>query len=133
METTTRTTPVLEPFVEQRTVLLTSFRRDGTAVGTPVTIAVEGDHAFIRSFDEAWKVKRMARNPEVEVAPSTFRGEPQGPAIRARARLLDGAEAEHASELIEAKHPILQGLLVPLGHRLQRVRTLHFELTPIEG
>ena len=132
METTTRT-QVLEPFVEQRTVLLTSFRRDGTPVGTPVTIAVEGDHAFIRSFDAAWKVRRMARNPEVEVAPSTFRGEPQGPAIRARARLLDGAEAEHASELIVAKHPILQGLLVPLGHRLQRVRTLHFELAPIEG
>jgi hypothetical protein len=40
-------------------------------------------------------------------------------------------QAEHASELIEAKHPILQGLLVPLGHRLRRVRTLHFELTPI--
>jgi len=133
METTTGTTPVLQPFVEQRTVLLTSFRRDGTPVGTPVTIAVEGDHAFIRSFDAAWKVRRMARNPEVEVAPSTFRGEPRGPAIRARARLIDGPEAEHASELIEAKHPILQGLLVPLGHRLQRVRTLHFELTPIEG
>ena len=68
------TTPVLEPFVEQRTVLLTSFRGDGTPVGTPVTIAVEGDHAFIRSFDAAWKVKRMRRNPEVEVAPSTFKG-----------------------------------------------------------
>ena len=133
MSTTTRAERVLQPFVEQRTVLLTSFRRDGTPVGTPVTIAVEGDHAFIRSFDAAWKVKRMARNPEVEVAPSTFRGEPQGPAIRAKARLLDGGEAEHASELIEAKHPILPGLLVPLGHLLQRVRTLHFELTPIEG
>jgi len=86
METTTRATPVLEPFVEQRTVLLTSFRRDGTPVGTPVTIAVEGDHAFIRSFDAAWKVKRMARNPEVEVAPSTFRGERR---VRRSARRLD--------------------------------------------
>jgi PPOX class probable F420-dependent enzyme len=124
---------VLAPFVEQRTVLLTSFRRNGTPVGTPVNIAVEGDRAFIRSFDAAWKVRRMAANPEVEVAPSTFRGRPRGPAIRARARLLEGAEAEHASELIETKHPILQGLLVPLGHRLQRVRTLHFELTPVGG
>ena len=131
METTTPTTPVLEPFVEQRTVLLTSFRRDSTPVGTPVTIAVEGDHAFIRSFDAAWKVKRMHRNPEVEVAPSTFKGAPQGPAIRARVRQLGGEEAERASELIEAKHPILQGILVPLGHRLKRFRTLHFELRPI--
>ena len=131
METTTPTTPVLEPFVEQRTVLLTSFRGDGTPVGTPVNIAVEGDHAFIRSFDAAWKVKRMHRNREVEVAPSTFKGAPQGPAIRARVRQLGGEEAEHASELIEAKHPILQGILVPLGHRMKRFRTLHFELRPI--
>lgn len=132
MATTTRAR-VLEPFVEQHTVLLTSFRRDGTPVGTPVTIAVEDDHAFIRSFDAVWKVKRIAANPEVGVAPSTFRGEPRGPAIRARCRLLEGEEAEHASQLIEAKHPILQGLLVPLGHRLQRVRTLHFEFTPVEA
>lgn len=133
MSTTTHVRQMLEPFVTQRTVLLTSFRRDGTPVGTPVNIAVEGDRAFVRSFDAAWKVKRMGRNPEVEVAPSTFRGEPQGRAIRARARLLEGEEAEHASELIAAKHPILQGILVPLGHRLKRLRTLHFELTPIEG
>jgi uncharacterized protein len=131
MNTTIRTIPALERFAEQRTVLLTSFRRDGTPVGTPVNIAVEGGRAFVRSFDEAWKVKRMHRNPEVEIAPSSFRGEPQGPPIRARVRELDGAEAEHASHLIEAKHPILQGILVPLGHKLKRLRTLHFELTPI--
>ena len=131
METSTRTSPVLEPFVEQRTALLTSFRRDGTPVGTPVNLAVEGDHAFVRSFDAAWKVRRMHGNPEVEIAPSSFRGEPHGPAIRAHVRELDGAEAVHASDLIEAKHPILQGILVPLGHRLKRLRTLHFELRPL--
>ena len=131
MDTTTRTIPALQRFVEQRTVLLTSFRRDGTPVGTPVNIAVEGDHAFVRSFDAAWKVKRMHRNPEVEIAPSSFRGQPQGPPIRAWVRELDGAEAEHASDLIEAKHPILQGIMVPLGHRLKHLRTLHFEVRPI--
>lgn len=121
----------LDRFAEQRTVLLSSFRRDGSAVGTPVNIAVEDDHAFVRSFDAAWKVKRMRRNPVVEVAPSTFGGKPQGPPTRFRARQLKGAEAAHAADLIEAKHPILQGILVPLGHRVKRVRTLHFELTPV--
>lgn len=53
----------LDRFAEQRTVLLSSFRRDGSPVGTPVNIAVEDDHAFVRSFDAAWKVKRMRRNP----------------------------------------------------------------------
>jgi PPOX class probable F420-dependent enzyme len=127
----TRKQQQLDPFVEQRTVLLSSFRRDGTSVGTPVNIAVEDDHAFIRSFDAAWKVKRMRGNPVVEVAPSTFGGSPRGPATRFRARRLEGSEAAHAARLIEAKHPILQGILVPLGHRLKRVRTLYFELTPL--
>ena len=67
----------LDRFAEQRTVLLSSFRRDGSPVGTPVNIAVEDDHAFVRSFDAAWKVKRMRRNPMVEVAPSTFGGKPR--------------------------------------------------------
>ena len=30
--------PTLEPFVRQRTVLLTTYRRDGTPVGTPVEL-----------------------------------------------------------------------------------------------
>lgn len=39
--TTTRIDPA--PFVRQNTVLLTSYKRDGTPVGTPVHIAVDGD------------------------------------------------------------------------------------------
>jgi uncharacterized protein len=129
MRTTNR--DPLDRFAEQRTVLLSSYKRDGKRVGTPVNIAIENDHAYVRSFDAAWKVKRMRRNPVVEVAPSTFGGKPQGPPTRFRARQLEGAEAAHAADLIETKHPVLQGILVPLGHRLKRVRTLHFELTPV--
>src|SRR6266536_1366316 len=76
-EVTTATTPVLAPFVRQKTVLLTSYRRDGTPVGAPVSIAVDGDRAFIRSPEKGGKVKRMRSNPVVEVAPSTARGKPR--------------------------------------------------------
>jgi PPOX class probable F420-dependent enzyme len=68
--TTLAPNPALAPFVHQRTILLTSYRRDGTPVGTPVSIAVDGDHAYIRTYDAAWKQKRMRRNPEVTIAPS---------------------------------------------------------------
>jgi len=50
-------------FVHQRTVLLTTYRRDGTPVGTPVNIVVDGDRAFVRTFDTAWKLKRIRNNP----------------------------------------------------------------------
>lgn len=118
------------PFVRQKTILLTSYRKDGTPVGTPVHIAVDGDRAYVRTFDKAWKVKRMQHNPEVEIAPSTVRGAPTGPAIRARARLLDGEESARAGRALARKHRLMHGVLVPLFHRIKRYRTLHYELTP---
>ncbi len=133
-EVTTATTPALEPFVRQKTVLLTSFRRDGTPVGAPVSLAVEGDHGFFRSPGKGWKVRRIRNNPMVEVAPCTTRGRLTGPAIHARARQLSGAEAAHAARLLARKHPLLQGVLVPLIHRMFRTRmggTAHFELVPL--
>ena len=39
--------PVLEPFVRQWAVLFVTYKRDGTPVGTPVNIAVEGERAFL--------------------------------------------------------------------------------------
>jgi PPOX class probable F420-dependent enzyme len=121
----------LAPFVHQRNILLTTYRRDGTPVGTPVNIAVEGDRAFIRTWETAGKMKRMRRNPEVTIAPSTLRGTPTGAALRAHARLLGSAESDHAARLLTGKHPLLQGILVPLAHRLAGYRTVHLELTPV--
>jgi hypothetical protein len=123
----------LQPFIKQRTVLLTTCRRDGTPVGTPVNLAVEGERAFVRTFDTAWKLTRIKNNPVVEIAPSTARGKPTGPAIRARAQMLSGDEAEHASEAIDKKYPVLHGILVPLVHRLRGHKATHVELTPFAG
>jgi PPOX class probable F420-dependent enzyme len=117
------------PFARQGTVLLTTFRRDGTPVKTLINVAVDGDRAVIRSWDSAGKVKRIRNNPEVTIAPCTARGRPTGPPITARARFLTGQESAHAGRLLAGKHPILQGLLVPLVHRLRGNTTTHMELT----
>ena len=100
-------------------------------MGTPVHIAVDGDRAFIRTWDTAWKLRRIRNNPEVEVAPSTVGGRPTGPAIRARARVLGGAESKYAAEMLARKYPILHGVLIPRLHRLRGNRTMHIELTPV--
>jgi uncharacterized protein len=123
-------TPALEALRRRPTALLTTYKRDGTPIATPVTIAVEGDRAFIRTYDRAWKAKRMRRNPGVLIAPSTVRGKPRGEAIPGRSRLLTGTENQRAARAIRRRQPILQGLVVPLTHRLARYRTLHYELTP---
>ena len=126
-------TSALEPFVDQKTVLLTTYKRDGTGVGTPVHIAVDGDRAFVRTWDTTWKLKRICNNPEVQVAPCTAGGRPTGPAIRARARVLGGDESEYAAEMLARKYPILHGVLIPRLHRLRGNRTMHIELTPLAG
>jgi PPOX class probable F420-dependent enzyme len=111
-----------------KTVLLTTYKRDGTAVGTPVSIAFDGDRAFFRSYDKAWKTRRLRHDPRAQVAPSTLRGRPTGPAIQARATLLEGEQARVAARALARRHRVLQAILVPAAHRLMRYRTLHYEL-----
>ena len=122
--------PTLEPFVRQKTALLTTYRRNGAPVGTPVHIAVDGDHAFVRTWNTAGKMKRIRTTPTVELAPSTVRGEPTGPAIHARARILAGDEAQRAGRAIAHKYLILHGIVIPLFHRLRQYQTTQIELTP---
>ena len=124
---------VLEPFIGQWAVLLTTYKRDGTPVGTAVNIVVEGDRAYFRTWDTAWKLRRIRNNPKVEFAPSTARGRPTALAIGARATVLEGEEAAHAGRLLAHKYPALHGLLVPLVHRLRGNKTMHVELTPAEA
>lgn len=121
--------PVFETLAHEKYVLLTTFKRDGTGVGTPVHVALDEDRAYFRTWDTTWKLKRIRNTPEVEVAPATFRGRPTGPGLRARARILAGAESARAGALISRKHPILHGLLIPLVHRLRGNETMHIELT----
>lgn len=124
--------PLLKRFVDQWAVLLTTHRPDGTTVPTPVNIAVEGDHAFVRTYDQARKVSRMRKEPTIEIAPCTWRGRPTGPPLRCSSRLLGGAPSEHAGRLIDLKYPVFQRILVRSGHRFRRYRTLHFELRPLK-
>jgi PPOX class probable F420-dependent enzyme len=114
----------------QRNILLTTFRRDGSPVGTPVNVAVKDfQHAYFRTWASSGKARRVARNPEVTVAPCTGRGTQTGRTVNATARRLEGEEARVAGKMIDRKYPILQGVLVHIAHRVRRLQTVHFELT----
>jgi uncharacterized protein len=120
---------VLQPYVRQRTILLHTRKRDGSWVPTPVSIAVRGDRAYIRTYAKAGKSKRLRNFPEVRFCPSTLRGKPTGAMLYARARLLGGDEARLAARLLSRKHPVLHGFAVPLAHRIMRTATLHYQLS----
>lgn len=130
------TRPELAPFVRQKTVLLTTYRKDGRSGASPVSIAVEGDHAYVRSFEKAVKTRRLRNNPAALVEPSTGRGRSTGPALSATLHRLEGEEAAHAAHVLATKYRFLHGILVPIAHRLGRRRTgrtVHFELVPTNG
>ena len=82
------------------TTILTSFRRNGMGVDSPVgTVASQGKLYFMTAAD-TWKVKPLASNPLVTVAPGTFKGEVLGPAIEGTARRLSGKELKRARDLL---------------------------------
>jgi PPOX class probable F420-dependent enzyme len=119
----------LTRFTDQPTVSLTTFRRDGTPVETAVNLAVDGDHAYFRTWDSSGKAKRLRLDPRIRLAPCTFRGTPTGEPMAAEARPVAGRAADRARELIERKHPLLQGFLVRYGHRFTGRRTIYYEVT----
>jgi PPOX class probable F420-dependent enzyme len=127
------TDPMLAPFVRQKTIRLTTFRKDGRPGTSPVSIVVDGDRAYFRSFERAIKTRRIRRNPSVEFGPATASGKSTGSMQPGHVRLLDGAEYQKAGRLLREKYPFLHGVLVPSVHRLMRFktgRTVHAELIP---
>jgi hypothetical protein len=111
--------------------LLTTYKRDGTAVSTPVSVVVDRDGtvAYIRTYSHTGKAKRLRRNPAVLAAPATFRGKPLGPAIPCVAQLLEGDAAARASRRMSRHSPVIEGLAVPLTARLRKYTMLHYAIT----
>ncbi len=125
------TDKALRALSRSKIALLTTYKRDGTAVSTPVSVVVDrdGDVAYIRTYDHTGKAKRLRRNPTVLAAPATFRGRPLGPVIHGVAQILDGDAAAQASRKISRHAPLLEGLVVPLTARLRKYTMLHYAVT----
>jgi PPOX class probable F420-dependent enzyme len=89
-------------------VVLTTFRRDGRAVPTPVWIAGDGAELVLWSERKAGKVKRIRNNGRVEVQASDFRGTTtHGPKVSGQARLLDDDATRRVCRLIARKYGIV--------------------------
>lgn len=72
-------------------VSLTTYRKDGTAVATPVWQVTHGGEMFMVSEAKAGKVKRLRNNPRVHVTVCDVRGRiaPGAASADGTARLLD--------------------------------------------
>ena len=83
---------------------LTTFRRDGSAVSTPIWLAPAEDRWYAFTPSRSGKVTRLRRDPRVQVAPSDFRGEPAGGATEGTAHVLPDTQLRTATRALTAKY-----------------------------
>jgi uncharacterized protein len=79
--------------------LLVTFRRDRTAVPTPVWFALLDDSHFVtRTEARTGKVRRVRADPRARAFPCDPRGKPLGPGVEGTARILQTPEECHRAE-----------------------------------
>jgi len=105
-------------------ISLTTFKRDGTKVSTPIWFNVIGEKIYVTTEPGAWKVKRIANNPSVEFAVCTQRGKVAGKTFGGTARIL--APAELASVIAAKKRRYASFRLIHLFKKDQ----VAIEITP---
>jgi PPOX class probable F420-dependent enzyme len=87
-----------------RYISLTTFRRDGSPVATPVWLVADAGRLYVWTGAQTGKVKRIRRNPDATVAPCTVRGAVTGPAVAARAQIMQQAGRPDIWRLFLAKY-----------------------------
>jgi PPOX class probable F420-dependent enzyme len=110
---------VLERLGAGKYLLITSYRRNGTPVATPVWVVRDGDTLGAWTAAGSWKVKRIRARGDVLVGPCDARGNPTGDQIPARAEITDASTVARYRELLARKYGIV-GRLTLLGSRLRR-------------
>lgn len=114
-------------------VLLTTFRKDGSPVATPLWAAPDGGRLLMWTVTDSYKVKRIRRDQRVTVAECDVRGKPKGEPVDARAEVLDEGATDRARDVIARKYGIL-GWITVKGSVLRRGKTgtIGLAITPTE-
>lgn len=84
--------PIPLELATRKYISLTTFKKDGTPVRTPIWFAEENGKLYFMTRNDSWKYKRIRNNPQVTVAPCTIRGTVTGPDFPAHARILPAEE-----------------------------------------
>jgi uncharacterized protein len=103
---------------DEKYLLITTFRRDGTPVATPVwVVPLEGDTFGFATSSKSGKAKRLAHSSRVTVQASDVRGrvKPESPVYEATAQLTTGAEYPIIKKKLKAKYGVMISITKFLG------------------
>ena len=106
-----------------RYLSVTSFKRDGTGVATPVWFVSDGARLFALTDLHSAKVRRIRRNPRALVASCRPDGKLRMEPVPARVEVLtDTADLERVQKLLLARYKVsyrVVMLFYRLGRRLR--------------
>ena len=122
-----RTAPALPTLFPGRFLSVTSFKRDGTGVATPLWFVNDGERLLALTGLRSGKVKRIRRDPHVLVAPCRPSGKLRGEPVRARVEVLTAtAELDRVQKLLMKRYRLTYRVVVLvywIGRRLRRQPT----------
>jgi uncharacterized protein len=96
--------PIPREIHGQKYISLATFRKDGTAVSTPVWFGEDDTRLYVMTRSDMGKCKRIRNNPQAKIAPCTVRGRITGPELAATARILPPEEFARARQTINRKY-----------------------------
>jgi PPOX class probable F420-dependent enzyme len=106
-----------------RYLSVTSFKRDGTGVATPLWFVLDGSELLALTDLHSAKVRRIRRNPRVLVAPCRASGKLRGEAVSAHVEVLTATpDLERVQKLLMQRYRLSYRvimLLYRLGRRLR--------------
>jgi uncharacterized protein len=108
---------------------LTTFRKSGKGVMTPVWFAEAEGSVYIVTAPSTGKAKRIRNNPHILIAPGTISGKPLGPDLEAQARLLPPEASVVAHQALQRKYG-WQLRLHDFVQKLRQTENLYIECRP---
>ncbi len=102
----------LDTLASSKYLSLTTYRRDGTPVATPVWLVRDGDSLRVITQADSGKAKRLRNDDRVLLAPCDARGRLRGDAVPGTASLEDPAATQVTANMIEKRYGILGRLLM---------------------
>ena len=113
---------VMSTSITGKYLSVTSFRRDGTGVATPVWFVAENGDLLVETDGDSYKARRIRRDPSVLVAPCTASGRLRREPIPARAVFLPESERARVEALMARKYRVDRVLVLPIYRAVQRLR-----------
>ena len=115
-----------------RYLSLSSYRRSGVPVDTPVWFAEDTGKLYVFSANDAGKIKRLRNSSRARVAACDVRGRLRGDWVEATARIVDdGATERRAYSALRAKYGLQMRLVdffSRLSGRIERRAVIEIEI-----